>query len=847
MIPAYFVIFPEPLMLNLLQDLRYALRQLRKSPGFALTAILTLALGIGVNSAMFTLTYAILLKSLPVPDPGRLIRYNFKKGDMDIGLSGPVYDALRKRQTASTDVLAWGGGEALITENGTPAKVSASLLSGNGFAVLELKPFLGRVFGEADDVTGGGANGYQAVLNFDYWKTHFKADPAVVGKSITLNGKAVSVIGVLPQGFQGLIAGNRSDMVLPLSFVEVVYPQKEPYRNAPGYFWLTAMGRLRPGQSVKSAEANLRAIQPQIYAEADPNGMFLHGFFKSFVLGVESSSGGRSPLRATYGQPLLILELLSGMLLLLCCTNIGLLMLARVSGRQHEFALRSALGASGSRIIGHVLLEVLSFVPPGLIAGVAIGSLLAKSLASMLGRLGETSNLDVSLNPSVLFFSCGIAFAAALAAGLWPALRVSRMAPAADIKQGSHSLSGKMKGTGSLLIPVQVAVSMTMLILALLLGASFARLYFEPSGFQGAHLTFADVDLQSAKMTPEQSSQAADEALATLKTAPGIQSAALLSMPPLRGLSTMSGRFSIDRHGVQHSDSEAWPESVSTGYFETTGNRILEGRAFASEDFSTGKSSDKVCILSRSAAEFFFPGEDPIGKLVYSDSDNPAKDAQSPDAKNASRVIGVAEDAHFFSLHKQPDRIFYAPLSQEYLGFGGFSVVVRADSAAVASTTIRNAFKRAAPNAESPLVYTYEDLLNKHLQKERMLISLSTCFAGIALVLVAVGLFGILMRSVTQRTREIGIRIALGEPRSSVVKNVLRSALKRVCIGVVIGAACAYASSRLLRALLYETSIVSPWTYAAAAILLLLIAVGASALPASRAASIQPSEALRNE
>jgi predicted permease len=831
----------ELVMRSIVHDLRYALRQLRRSPGFTLTAVLTLALGIGVNAAMFTLTYAIMLKSLPVPDPGRLIRYNFKKADMDIGFSGPLYDALRKRQTASTDLLAWSPAEPLQTENGSVRLIHAGLISGNGFSVLQLKPILGRVFSAADDVTGGGPNGYQAVLNYGYWQSELHGDPAVIGRSINLNGRAVSIVGVLPRGFDGLIAGKKTDVVLPLAFVEVLYPQKQPYRDARGNFWLTVMGRLREGQTLQNAQANLHSILPQAYAEADPDKMFLSGFFKSFVVGVENGSGGRSDLRTVYSQPLLLLELLSGLLLLLCCANIGLLMLSRAASRQHELAVRSVLGASGARIVMHVLLEVLLFVPAGVAGGIVIGAALARMLASMLGHIGQPSAINASPGLTVVLFSSAVTVATALLAGLWPALRMRRIEPAVEIKQGSRSITGKV--AGGWIIPVQVAVSVTLLVAALLLGSTFARLYLEPSGFQGKNLVFADVDIRSAKLTGPQTVQAAQALLANLQSEPGIESAALMSEPPLRGISSTTRVFSFDLHGAEHSDTEVWPEAVSATYFETMGTKILEGRALAASDLA----DEKVCVLSRSAADFFFPGEDAVGRTLYEGGDDPSKDAQSRDPKNARRVVGIAEDAHFFSLRKQPDHILYSPLTKEYMSFGWVNPAVRSASSAVAASAIRDALKKAAPAAPAPIVYTYSDLLNDHLQKERMLISLSSSFAGIALVLIAVGLFGILMRSVTQRTREIGIRMALGEQRGSVVRLVLLSALKRVLIGVAAGSALAYVCSRLMRALLYQTSIASPWVYAVAGALLLVVAVCAALLPARRAAAVDPILALRSE
>jgi len=828
-------------MQAIFQDFRYALRQLRRAPGFTFTTAVTLALGIGVNVAMFTLTYAILLKSLPVPDPGRLIRYTFKKGDMDIGLSGPLYDALRNRQTASTDLVAWSRTSVLVTENGVAQDVHAAVMSGNGFSVLGLKPFLGRVFAVADDAPGGGPNGYQAVLNYDFWKNDFHGDPSVVGRSLTLNGRGVAIIGVLPRGFDGLESGQKANIILPLSFIEVIFPQPQPYRDARGNFWLTVMGRLRAGASLENARANLKTILPQAYEEADPSHQFLFGFFKSFAVGVEDGSGGRSQLRTFYSQPLLILEVLSSMLLLLCCTNMGLLMLARMSARQHEFALRSAMGASGGRIAGQILLEVSLFVPLGVVGGLAIGAGSARLLAAMLGHVGAPVALDVAPNLTIVLFSCGIACLTAAVAALWPALRVRRVAPAVDLKRGSLSISGAM--AGGWIIPIQVAISVTLVVAALLLGSTFAHLYLEPSGFEGKNLVLADVDFHAAKLPPAQTSQAANSALALLQGTPGIESAAMMSMPPLHGGFSSTRQFSFDSHGQEHADSEVWPENVSGGYFSTMGTRILEGRALTAADEEGGK----VCVLSRSAADFFFPGEDALGRLVYSGGDDPSKDAQNMDPKNALQVVGVAEDAHFFSLRKRADHLLYTPGIQAQARFGWFTVAVRTGNATVAAAGIREALHKAMPTAPPPVVYTYGDLLEDHLQKERMLISLSTSFAGIALALIAVGLFGILMRFVTQRTREIGIRMALGEQRASVVRMVLASVLKHVGLGAGLGMMLAYLSSRVMQSLLYETSIANPWIFVLAGALIFAVAVCAATVPARRAAAVDPIQALRSE
>ena len=506
-------------MRSILQDVRYALRQLRHAPGFTVTAILTLALGIGVNAAMFTLTYAILLKSLPVPEPGRLIRYTFKERESEYGIPGPVYDALRKHQSASTDLLGWAKSNVFLTLDGTPQSARTVFMSGNGFSVLGVKPFLGRVFGEADDVSGCGPNGCQAVLNYDFWRTHLHGDRSVVGRSLTLNGHAVTIIGVLPRGFDGLEAGDKANLFLPLNFLDVLYGGRGSVRNNPNDLLLNGIiGRLRPGQSMKSARANLQAILPPVYGEVYPNAT-PESYVHSMTAGVEGVSGGNSRFKLAYSRPLFLLEVLSSLLLLLCCANIGLLILARVGGRLHEFALRSALGASDGRIVRQIMIEVLLLVPPSIAGGVAMAVGLARSLATMVGHVGAPASLDVSLNSTIVFFSCGIAFFTALLAGLWPALRMRRVDPSVDLKRGSYAISGKM--SGGWMIPVQVAISVTLLVPALLLGSTFAHLYLEPSGFQGQGLLLADVQLYAAKLSPQQSAQAGSTALAELQHARG--------------------------------------------------------------------------------------------------------------------------------------------------------------------------------------------------------------------------------------------------------------------------------------------------------------------------------------
>jgi hypothetical protein len=438
-----------PALEFLFQDLRYALRMLRKNPAFTVAAVLTLALGIGANAAIFTLTYAVILKSLPVPNPGQLVRYTFRQGSMDIGLSGPAYEALRRHETVNTDLLAWSDTDFAVQEKEAVTRVSGALITGSGFRVLELRPYLGRVFGDQDDVTSGGPSGFQALLGYDYWKQHFQGSQAVLGQGITVNGRMVTVIGVLPPGFDGLIAGVRADIVLPLAFEEVLHAP-QPMRRHAGSFWLTVMGRLKPGESVQTAQANLRATEATVREEADPSHHFLSGFFAPFHFGVESGRTGRSLMKVVYQEPLVVLEVLVGLLLLLCCANTALLVLARISSRTREFALRSALGAPRARLFRQVLLEVGLLAVGGLGGGICLGWVGAQTLVAMLASIGEPPPLDVTPRAAIIAFTASISLLSALVAGLWPALRAVRMAPGPSLKQGGGSLiaqgAGQMDG-----------------------------------------------------------------------------------------------------------------------------------------------------------------------------------------------------------------------------------------------------------------------------------------------------------------------------------------------------------------------------------------------------------------
>jgi predicted permease len=825
---------------SLLQDLRYGARMLRKTPGFTLIAVLTLALGIGANAAIFTLTYAVILKSLPVPNPQQLVRYTFRNGDQDIGLSGPIYDALRKRETTNQDLLAWSSTDLAIRENGALSNVQGALMSGNGFRVLELQPFLGRTFSETDDVSGGGPNGYQALLGYMYWEDHFGASQDVLGRSLDVEGKAARIIGVLPAGFDGVVSGRRADVVLPLAFEEVLNAP-HPIRNHAGALWLTVIGRLKAGESLQSANANLKATEASVRKEADPSNTYLGGFFKPFRIGIESGRGGRSFLKVIYSRPLIALEILVGLLLVLCCANTSLLVLARVTGRFREFAVRSALGAPARRLFRQVLSEVALLGSCGLAAGIVLGWAGAKSLVSMLSAIGQPPSLDVKPQVAILTFTAAVSVFSALAAGMWPAFRAGRVSPLLGLKAGptwTHS-----KGPGGWIVPAQVAVSVMLLAAASLLGGSFLHLLLEDSGFRTDGVVMAEVDLSATKPDAATSTRYAQQMAEALGHMPGIESAAAISMPPIRDSWNASHYFSLTQHGAVHSDMTLWDETVTPGYFAAIGTPILEGRPFAPEDLN----GDRVCILSASAARYFFPDEGAIGRFVYAGGEDQNADGKTKvDPNDTFRVIGVAADARFRSLREPAPRMLYQLARRDEI-LRDFSVVARGAGTGLTSGAIREVARQVTPGTAQPDVFTFDQLVATHLSRERMLMALSACFAGIALLLTVMGLYGLLARSVVVRTKEIGLRIALGARPRDAVGLVLRQGLRLVAIGAMVGIGAALVMTRLLSSLLFGVSASNPVIFAGVVAALFVVTFAACCIPAWRAARIDPMEALRYE
>jgi predicted permease len=825
-----------PFLENLLQDVRYAVRQLRRSPGYAIVAVLTLALGIGANTAIFLLTWSILLKGLPVPHPEQLIRYTFRKGESELGLSYPLYQALEKRQGIASGLFAWQGNETTLRRGDQTTKVPIALATGSLFDVLQLRTTLGRSF---DRQAGQPGAAYQpeALLSYDYWQTEFHADPSVIGQSLNLENSSVTIVGVLPPGFDGVSPDQRIDILLPLSFERVLDPKRAMMDSA-GAFWLTVMGRLRPGETVDRAQTNLTAIRKQVNESADPSHAFLsEGFFSTYQLGVEAGRNGRSWLGWKYAKPLMALEALCGLMMLLCSVNVALLVVSRVSGRLHEFAMRSALGAGRGRLLAQVLTETLLLGLCGLSCGALLGWQLASILVGMISRPGSPVALHLHAGLVVFLFTAGISMSAALLAGLWPAWRASHTAPSVDLKQTNSSRSARRLGRW--IIPTQVALGVVLLNAALLLTSTLLSYLRENSGFAAGNTVLAGLDLGDSGVSANDQPTKALEYLHQVESAPGVQSAALMSMAPLNNGFSVGDYYTHDSQGNLHVNSQIWPESISRNYFSVMGTRILQGRAFNAAD-ATG---DRVCILSATAAAYFFPGKSAIGESL-----NAGNGTEKPGERENFRVIGIAEEARITSLLETAPLVAYFPIERQKADAFDYSAIgVRATTSQIATDAIRRSHKRVFPGAPRPQTWLFSEAIDYNLSGQRLLSSVSGGFALLALTLVATGLYGILARTVTERRREIGIRMALGARRQQIVTSLARTAAFRVAVGAVAGAVLASMVGRLLQSLLHGVTPLSPWITLATLVVLLAVLALAFVFPAGRAASVHPMEAIRQE
>jgi predicted permease len=839
-------------MNGLWQDLRFAARTLSARPAFLIVALLSLGLGIGANTAIFSLINAVMLRILPVSHPERLVLLT------DPGSSGvavetrergarslfsyPEFEQLRSHnavfsgmfaaQSALSDLDVFtdrGGGER-------STKAHVQLVSGEFFDVLGLQPILGRAFTPQEDrVEGANPVG---VISYGFWQREFSGDASVIGRTMRVGQSTFQILGVTPAGFRGVLVGADADLWIPITMQHQVLSGRN-YLKPVDTLWLQVMARLAPGMTRKTADAGINVAFQQIlksWAAAVPNEQERRGMLDQKIE-LREGAKGASEVRDQFSDPLILLMAMVGLVLLIACANIANLMLARASGRQREIGVRVALGAGRARLIRQLLTESLLISALGGLLGILFavwGTGLLVSLVSM----GVTDlALDIPYDYRIFLFTAAISLLTGVLFGIAPAFRATQVDVGRTLAANARGSIGGRGGvrTGRVLVIAQVALSLVLLVGATLFLRTLHNLMGQKLGYDREHLMMVRIDPVSAGYKGANVTTLYQQMREKLRNIPGVRNVTLANTDLFGG--DAGDPISIDSPTPQkHEDMRSRWTLVGPDYFDTLGIPLLRGRKIDAADAARGA---RVCVVNEKFAKFFFPDSDPIGKHVTD---------EYPTTRETYEIVGVVADAREHQLKAVERPRFYANLFHPIgtVEEVTFLLNVSREPGGVFSP-VRHAISELDQNIAVRSIRTLNEQIDRRLTTERLIAQLSAFFGGVALLLAAIGLYGVMSYSISRRTSEIGIRMALGASQSGVIWMVLRETLWMVAIGVAIGLTGALASGRLIGSRLFGLSAADPITLALAISVILLAAVLAGFLPARRASRIDPMNALRSE
>jgi putative ABC transport system permease protein len=839
-------------MNSLMQDVRYALRQLRKSPGFTLTVILTLALGIGANAAVFTLFDQVLLRMLPVQQPQNLVRFEWSGGfsgsmssfggDSDNYFSYPAYKELRDHNQVFEGVLAADKAQVGISWHNQAENDDAEVVSGNYFQVLGLQPALGRLFTQQDD-TQKNANPV-TVLSYNFWRTHLGSARDVVGQTILLNGHSFSILGVAPANFDSAIGGYKPTVFIPVSMVAVAIPwraQLDDLNNHQSAF-LTLVARLKPGVSHQAAEASLgplwhslRAYELTLYKNHSER--FKHNFLDTSRLKVIDDSRGFNPDRLNLQKPLAILMGMAGLLVLLCAVNVATLLLLRAANRAREMSMRYALGARRGRIISQLMIEGGLLGLLGAAAGLFLAPIVARTLVRIITNSDPGAEpYSASIDTRVLLFTLGISVLATLFFSIAPVFHFLRPDLANSLRQNTGTLSKDSQRFRKLAVGAQIALSVLLLGGAGLFVRTLSNLRHQEVGFRTDNLIEFQLSPSDSGYSEDRSVEIVNGAMAALNHIPGVVSVAGNNDPELVGDSETSN-YSIQGYKPAEEERMNFEEPrITPGYFATIGQPILTGREFTTADT---KGQPNVAIVNLAFAKRVFgTPQNAIGRQLAEGSGNVPYDIT---------IVGVVGDIKHTDLRTKLGPAVYKPYLQQKHPTG-LMLYLRT---ARPPETIEPAIRQTMRQLDSTLVVnnlrTMEAQIDHTTSDERALAFLAVGFASLALILAAVGLYGVLAYSTEQRTREIGVRLALGSPRSVIVLLIVREMAVIAAIAAAIALPAVVGLARLFQSQLFGVTTFDPLTLFAAVALTIVMLSIAAALPARRAAAVEPMQALRTE
>jgi predicted permease len=832
-------------MSRLAQDVRYALRQLRKSPGFTSVAIVTLALGIGANTAIFSLVDAVLIRMLPVQRPEQLFRLiNLSKEGKTIdAFSYPTFKLIQENNQTLSGVIAFHSlGIVDFVVKGKGELAHAQAVSGSYFPTLGVKPIFGRTITTADELRGVSQ---VAVISYDYWTRRFNRDPSAVGAEIVLNGAPCAIIGVTPPEFFGLEPGQSVDVSIPLTSVAIVQPQfalaGSPYDvlTAPFRHWLQLMVRLSDGRTEVQALANLGPIYEQAMRQAGEGIRGARSDLPQSRLKLESGSRGLAALREQFSKPLAFLMAVVGTLLLIACTNVANLLLARCNSRQSEVALRLALGAGRARVLRQLLTECVLLAAGGGGFAALVAFWGSNAAANLMSRSTSGIHLEVHPDTRILAFTALVSLVAVIVFGLIPAWRASRLDLSQAVKEGNRATMvgpGRSRLGEGLLIP-QIALSLVLTVGAGLLVRTLVNLKNSYPGFSEQNVLLFSIRPGMIGYTDNYVAELYERLLEQIKRTPTVTAVTFSVFGPLAGWSGFT-EARVEGYTPRPAESPAISVNfVGPRYFRTMGTAVLLGRDIAEEDRA---DTPKVAVINEAMAQHFFGDSNPIGRRFSI----PGWKADT----SLMEIVGVVEDARFINLRDQDPPAAYIPFFQSPDSFLAANFEVRSSINPTALTaSIREMIQQA--DSRMPLlgVKTLNEQIDETLVQERIVAWLSSLFGLVALFLACVGLYGVMSSLVVQRTHEIGMRMALGAERFRVLRLVLGRGIAIALIGVVAGMVAALGATRFMATLLFGVKPTDVQTMLFASFTLIGVATFACYLPARRAMDVDPMVALRYE
>ncbi len=843
------------------QDLRFGLRSLRKHPGFTAIAVLSLALGIGANTALFSVVDAVLLKRLPVKKADELVLFNWLSGprfamatidgnlDLDeatglntsTSFSYHTYQQFRARSQTLTDVFAFAPVEQLNVIAGEQAEItSGQLVSGNYYTGLGVAPLLGRAIGDDDDQATANP---VALLSHAFWQRRFGGDQTVVGNTLSINNVPFTIIGVTPPEFFGTLdVGEAPDLTLALAMEPRLRQGGVPNLNETWNWWLRVMGRLKPGVGYDQVREELATVLHQTalegwqqYPADKKKNPEQQGERDVPLLRVESGSQGLNDVRKGYQWPLQILQFVVGLVLLIACANVANLLLSRATTRQKEMAVRLALGASRWRVLRQLLTESILLAFIGGLAGLVF-AYWAKDFLVQWNPWGSgVPVLDLKLDLRVLGFTTGVALFTGLLFGCAPAWQATRVEINPALKDGTrNSRGGSRSLLSKALIVVQVAMSLVLLVGAGLFIRTLRNLQTLEVGFNTENLLLFRVDPRLNNYKEEQITRLYEDMVARLEAVPGVRSATMSRHPLLSGSSAINGIHVQGQESRSEREMRVWTNRIRANFFETMEMPLLAGRSLSPQD---DRRAPKVAIINQTMARQFFGDENPLGRRFGFGAVDNSGDIE---------IVGIVTDTYYTHLRYGIPPTVYLPYSQQALSQMNFEIRTTSDPLTFMSA-IREAVRQVDKNLPLFEMKTQSRQIEQGLAQERAFARLTTFFALLALLLSSIGLYGVLANSVTQRTHEIGIRMALGARSRDVLLLVVRQGMLLVALGAVIGLVTAFNLTRLIESMLFEVAPNQPAMFAGVALLLAAVGLAACYLPARRAAKTDPMTVLRNE